>query len=208
MVKLPKKQEQYEPAKESPKEPAKEPEFNDAVGMKVLVSLQELLQNPLSIARNEWNPNTCQGILNVISELITHKGMMLDGMRSLDGMVIFPCPRHGYAPVTGCIMNKCEFFNGTDIGGMCLSKQALIPGHKTFTWDQARKEEERLRMDLYQKNLVMGTITKEEDQKEEEQKEGNDDSVPEPTTESPEKEDNSEESHAQQEGSEEEEDVL
>jgi hypothetical protein len=208
MVKLPKKPKQNEPAKESINEPAKEPEFNDAVGMKVLVSLQELLQNPLSIARNEWHPNTCQGILNTISELIIHKGMIIDGLRSLDGMVMFPCPKHGYAPVTGCIVNKCEFFNGTDIGGICMAKQAVITGHKTFTWEQARKEEERLRMDLYQKNLVMGTVTKEEEESKEEKKESIQEPDIEPTTESPEKEDIEEESHAQQEGSEEEEDVL
>ena len=93
---------------------------------------------------NGFHPGQLNMLREMIAEMQNNKGYKMEGLRSIDGYIMHPCPKHDYAPISICL-HQCDFYVGRDDRGVCTCKEPRIDGHTRYDHLGARQEEDHLR---------------------------------------------------------------
>lgn len=106
----------------------------------LLNNLKKFLKNKDEIQKKGLHIKSCELILEYITEMENNNGNPIEGIRTLDGSVMYPCPRHIYSPISNCIAT-CDKFIGSDSSGICVCKEKSVPGYPKYSHQEARRKE-------------------------------------------------------------------
>lgn len=122
---------------------------NDTIAITTLHNFRQLLLNKRFMLDNDLQPKTCKKLHQIIGEMMGHGGKPLEGIRTIDGLTMYPCPKHEYAPICKCL-KECEYFDGVDNAGVCIAQESRIPGFPRYTHFEALQMEREARREGYQ----------------------------------------------------------
>lgn len=159
-----------EPKTDEPDEPVQEKEetiieatvdvpASDTIAITTLHNLRKLLKDKRFMLDNDLNPKTCKKLNIIIGEMMGHGGTPLEGIRTIDGLTIYPCPKHEYAPICKCLKD-CELFDGVDNTGVCTAQESRIAGYPRHTHFEALQIEREARREGYQFALYQSAEAK------------------------------------------------